>query len=60
MSKANTQSSIKYLGNQSKNNNYLGQLERTYKSFCEKPKTVLMVLLETKIYIKNQSINFLI
>ena len=48
MSKADTQSS-KYLGNQSKSSKYLGQIEKTYQSFFDAPKTMLMVSRETNI-----------
>lgn len=53
MSKADTQSSKNFLGNQSKTSKYLGQVEKTYQSFFGTPKTMLMVSTETEIYRSN-------
>lgn len=50
MSTENTQrSNILFAGNKSKYNDYTGQMKRVYKSFSERPKTMLQVATETNI-----------
>ena len=51
MSTRNTQrSNVLFAGNKSsKDNDYTGQMKRVYKSFSERPKTMLMVSVETGI-----------
>lgn len=50
MSTRNTHSSnILFAGNKSKYNDYTGQKKRVYKSFSERPKTMLEVAIETNI-----------
>jgi len=50
MGTRNTHSSnILFAGNKSKYNDYTGQMKRVYKSFSERPKTMLQVATETNI-----------
>lgn len=50
MSTRNTHSSnILFAGNESKGKDFTGQKKRVYKSFSERPKTMLMVSVETGI-----------
>lgn len=50
MSTRNTQrSNVLFAGNKSKYNDYTGQMKRVYKSFSERPKTMLEVAIETNI-----------
>lgn len=50
MSTRNTHSSnVIFAGNKSKCNDFTGQMKRVYKSFSERPKTMLQVAIETNI-----------
>lgn len=50
MSTRNTHSSnVLFAGNKSKGKDFTGQMKRVYRSFSERPKTMLQVATETNI-----------